>query len=259
MTTPRPMRFFESRARVYRFTWRGSAISAFLNPVLYLAAMGLGLGTLIDDGSGSAVIGSLTYLEYLAPGLLVAAAMQTGAGEAMWPVMAGIKWRRSYDAVLATPVRVLDLVTGYLAWLSARLLMSTFAFVVVMALFGAVDFGRGLLAIGPAVLMGTAMAAPIMAYTSSLQDEQGLSGLFRFVIIPMFLFSGTFFPISQLPDWLEPVASITPLWHGVELARAASLGLETSWSPLAHIGFLLAVGAVGMTVAVRILGKRMLS
>ncbi len=258
MATPRAARYFETRARVYRHTWRGSAITTFLNPILYLAAMGLGLGTLVDDGSGRQVIGSLTYLEFLAPGLLAATTMQTAAGESMWPVMAGIKWLKTYDATLATPIRVRDLASGHAAWVGARLVMSALAFVVIMAAFGAVDIWRGLAAVAPAVLLGLSMATPIMAYTALLEDEQGLSGLFRFVIIPMFLFSGTFFPIEQLPGWLQPVAAATPLWHGVELARGVALGIDTAWHPLGHVAFLVALGAVGLVLAVRFLTKRMM-
>lgn len=250
-------RYFESRARVYRRTWRGNVVTTFLNPILYLSAMGLGLGTLVDEGAGREAVAGFAYLTYLAPGLLAATAMQTGAGDGSWPVMAGIKWQRSYEAALATPIGVRDLMLGHLYWVAVRLTFTALVFVVVMALFGAVSIGYGLLAVAPAVLTGVAFAAPITAFTTTLKDVQGMVSLFRFGIVPMFLFSGTFFPITQLPGWLQPLAYATPLWHGVELTRAAALDIGTTWSPWINVSYLVALVAVGTALSIRNLGKRM--
>ncbi len=257
MAESRPLRYLESRARVYRHTWRGSVITTFLNPVLYLAAMGLGLGTLVDQGAGPATLDRFTYLEFLAPGLLAATAMQTGAGDSSFPVMAGIKWVRSYEAALATPIGVRDLTLGHLGWVTARLTFSSAVFVVIMALFGAVDPGRGLASIAPAVLTGMAFAAPVMAFTATLDGAQGISGMFRFAVIPMFLFSGTFFPVEQLPGWMQPIAYATPLWSGVELTRGVALEQATAWHPVAHVGYLAAFTLVGTILAVVLLRKRL--
>lgn len=251
------VRYLESRALVYRRTWRGNVVTTFLNPVLYLAAMGLGLGTLVDEGAGRSAVEGFAYLTFLGPGLLAATTMQTGAGDGSWPVMAGIKWQKTYEAALATPVGIRDLVLGHLMWVTARVTFTAVVFVVVMALFDAVAIGPGLLAIFPAVLTGMAFAAPITAYTSTLRDVQGMVSLFRFGIVPMFLFSGTFFPIEQLPGWLQPVAYITPLWHGVELSRGAALDIGTAWSPWLHAAYLAAFVAAGTLLAVRLVGKRM--
>jgi lipooligosaccharide transport system permease protein len=250
-------RYFETRARVYRRTWRGNVVTTFLNPVLYLAAMGLGLGTLVDEGGGREAVEGFAYLTYLAPGLLAATTMQTGAGDGSWPVMAGIKWQKTYEAALSTPISVRDLVLGHLMWVGLRVTFTALVFVVVMALFGAVSIGSGLVAIVPAALTGLAFAAPITAYTATLKDVQGMVSLFRFGIVPMFLFSGTFFPISQLPGWLQPVAYATPLWHGVELTRATALDFGTTWDPTINIAYLLLLVAAGTALSVRTLGKRM--
>ena len=250
-------RYFESRALVYRRTWRGNVVTTFLNPVLYLAAMGLGLGTLVDEGAGREAVEGFAYLTYLAPGLLAATTMQTGAGDGAWPVMAGIKWTKTYEAVLATPLGIRDLVYGHVLWVAARLAFTALVFVVVMALFGAVSIGSGLIAVLPAVLTGLAFTAPVIAYTSTLRDVQGMASLFRFGIVPMFLFSGTFFPVTQLPDWLQPVAYATPLWHGVELTRGVALGIGTTWPPWINVAYLLAFVVVGTALAVRLLGRRM--
>lgn len=256
MATPAPFRVVEAGARRYRHTWRASVISSFLNPVLLLVAMGVGLGSLVDDRGGP---GGLPYLTWLAPGLLAAAAMQTAAGESAYPVMAGIKWIKTYDAALATPITVGDLVAGHLGWVTIRVTQVSVVFALVISLFGVTGIGQALLAAVPAVLTGVAFAGPVTAYTARLEDETGLSSLFRFGIVPLFLFSGTFFPISQLPEVVQPLAYATPLWHGVELARGIALGIPTTFSPLVHLAYLAAVGAAGSVLATRLLRRRMVS
>ena len=250
------LRVFESSAMRYRRIWRGTVITTFLNPILLLLAMGVGLGSLVDERGGP---GGLPYLTWLAPGLLAAAAMQTAAGDSAYPMMAAIKWIKSYDAALASPIQVHHLVGGHMGWVLIRLGTVSVVFGGVMTAFGATTPVEAFLAIGPAVLTGFAFAGPVTAYTANLQKETGLASLFRFGIVPLFLFSGTFFPIGQLPDWMEPLAFLTPLWHGVELTRWAALGLEPTVSPLIHIAVLLAFGSVFTVVATRVLKRRLIS
>lgn len=225
MATPLAFRVFESEARVYRRIWRSSVFSSFLNPVLYLVAMGVGLGSLVDANMPDGVEG-VSYLTFLAPGLLIATAMQTGASEGAWKVMAGMKWLRTYHAKLATPVSISGLVYGHMLWSGARVLMVSVVFAFVMAAFRVAPPWQSLLAVGPALLVGLAMAAATTAFTARLKDEGGLPLYFRLVVIPMFLFSGAFFPITQLPSWLQAVALATPMYHGVELSRAIVVGTE---------------------------------
>ncbi len=257
MTFPAVARVVEAHALVYRRTWRGSVISTFFSPVLYLLAMGIGLGSLVDAGAGQADLGGLSYLAFLAPGLLVATAMQTGAGDGSWPVMAGIKWTKTYHATLATPIGIRDLVVGHLGWVGLRLIFVSAVFVSIMAAFGAVESWVGVAAMIPAVLTGLGFAAATTAYAAYLDSDTGLSTLFRFGIVPMFLFSGTFFPISQLPDWLEPLAAVVPLWHGVELARGLALGIPTTWPPVLHVAYLLAWIVGGTWVAFRTFSRKL--
>ncbi len=213
--------------------------------------------SLVDRG-GTGALETVDYLTYLAPGLLAATAMQTGAGDSAWPVMAGIKWVKTYDAMLATPVGVRDLALGHLGWVGVRLAMVSGVYAMVMMLFGAVDVLWGAVAVLPAVLTGLAFAAPVTAFTAGLDNDMHLASLFRFGIVPMFLFSGTFFPISQLPDWMEPLAVVTPLWHGVELTRGIALRQATEWAPALHVAYLAALTVLGTWLAVRRLRERLL-
>ncbi|MEA2476507.1 MAG: lipooligosaccharide transport system permease protein [Actinomycetota bacterium] len=248
---PVPLRVVEANARAYRRTWKGSAVTSFLGPILFLAAMGLGLGTLVHHSTRIEALSGFSYLAFIAPGLMAAMAMQTAAVEGTWPVMAGMKWIKTFHAALATPVEVSDLVLGYLLWVGIRVLMAATAFAIVMMLFRAVPVIDGLAGVGPAVLTGMAFAAPIVAFTSWIDRETKLSTLFRFGIMPMFLFSGTFFPVDQLPGWLQPVAYATPLWHGVELTRAAVLHVPEQVSAPIHVAYLVALIVVGYAIALK--------
>lgn len=256
MATPLSFRVFEAEARVYRRTWRGSVFSSFLNPVLYLLAMGVGLGTLVDANLPAGLEG-VSYLTYLAPGLLVATAMQTGAGEGSWKVMAGIKWQQTWKARIATPIGIRGLLYGHILWSSARVLMVSVIFAVVMTAFRVAPVLESLLAVGPALLVGISMAALTTAFTTHLEEPTGLPLYFRFVVVPMFLFSGAFFPIEQLPNWLQPVAYITPMYHGVEMARAIVVGASPAVAPWASILYLLALTGVGVIVALSPLTRKL--
>jgi len=257
MATPTSVRFLEGQLRVYRRTWRGSVITTFINPVFFLTAMGLGLGSLVDEGTGSATIEGLAYVTFLAPGLMAATTMQTGAGDSSWPVMAGIKWIRNYEAAMSTPLRVNDLVLGHLGFVALRVTFTGAVYAAVMIALASVSVGGAALAVVPAALTGMAFGAVVMAYTTMLDGPEGLSSLFRFAIVPLFLFSGTFFPVSQLPDWMEPLAYATPLWHGVELTRAAALSSDTTIPAVLSVLYLGVWFVAGTVLAVRGLRKRM--
>jgi lipooligosaccharide transport system permease protein len=256
MAAPGSLLVVERHARVYRRTWRGSVISTFLNPILYLLAMGLGLGSLVDDGGGTTQL-DFDYLSFIAPGLLAAATMMTAAGESLYPVMGGMKWNKYYHDALATPISTRDLVVGHFGWVTFRIFITAVVFTGVMVVFDTISIARAFLVIPPSVLAGLAFAGPVTAYAAQLRNETGLAALFRFVITPLFLFSGTFFPIDQLPDWMEPVAYVTPLWHGVEITRAGALGIDPTLPPAIHVGVMVAFLLVGALIADRLFRKRL--
>jgi lipooligosaccharide transport system permease protein len=229
----------------YRRTWRGSIYSSVLHPVLYLSAMGLGLGTLVD-AHGTARLGGVSYLTFLAPGLLAATAMETAIAESTYPVLASVKWLKTYQAASASPLRPADIYRGHLLFITMRLAMSCSIFIAVMAAFGAVRSAWVLAALPVGMLTGLAFAAPIEAWAITVAKDTSFAMIFRFGMIPLFLFSGTFFPVSQLPVWVRPVAYATPLWHGVALCRSLSLGTADLSGALAHLGYLLVLAAIGV-------------
>lgn len=236
----------------YRRTWRASVFSSFLNPVLLLLAMGVGLGSLVEEGPAG-----LPYLEWLAPGLLAGVAMQTAVGESSYPVMGALRWSKTYEAALATPVGIPDLLRGHLLWVLLRTTQVTVVFAAVMTAFGVGSPGGNAAAAVPAVATGLAFAGLVTAYTANLRSENGLAALFRFVVVPLFLFSGTYFPVSDLPGPLQGVAGVSPLFHGAELARAVALGLPTALPPAVHVAVLAAFAALGVAAARRVLRRRL--
>jgi lipooligosaccharide transport system permease protein len=243
----------EWHARSYRRVWRATITTAFLNPIFFLLSVGVLLGELVDDGTGQ--LGGLSYVEFVAPGLVAATAMQLGANDAMYPVMAGIRWWRTYHAVLSTPVQIGELVLGTIGWAAIRTFVAVTIFTAVAAVGGAIESPLAILVPFAALLCGLAFNTTITAFSSSPMLEDGDDGWFpalnRFVLIPMFLFAGVFFPISQLPDWLEPAAWITPLWHGVTLCRDLAVGDVDVLHTLLHVGYLSAFVVVGTLLAIR--------
>jgi lipooligosaccharide transport system permease protein len=251
-------RVFEHRFLSYRKTFRASVFSSFLMPVLFLTAMGIGLGSYVDDG-GSGSLGGLTYIAFLAPGLLASTAMQSAAFESTFPIIAGLQWSRVFHAMYATPISGRDVALGNILWVAARLLLITTVFTLVIIAFGAYESPLVVLAIPAAILTGLAFATPIAAFSATQRTVEKFNAIFRFGITPLFLFSGTFYPVAQLPPALQVLAWITPLYHGVELCRGLSLG--TIWLDpglaLIHLLFLLAFFIVGTFFTIRTISERL--
>jgi lipooligosaccharide transport system permease protein len=240
----------------YRRTWRGSIYSSVLSPVLYLGAMGLGLGALVD-ARGTASLGGVSYLVFLAPGLLAANAMQTAISNSTFPVLGSVKWVKTYQAAAATPLRPSDIFHGHLLFTLLRLVMNSSIFVVVMAAFGAVRSPWVIAALPVAVLTGLAFAAPVEAFAVLQTRDQPFSVIYRFGLIPLFLFSGTFFPVTRLPEWARVLAYITPLWHGVTLCRSLSLGTATAGGALVHLAYLATLATAGIIAGNRAYRRRL--
>jgi lipooligosaccharide transport system permease protein len=251
-------RVVEHRAMQYRRTFRASIFGSFGIPVLFLTAMGFGLGGYVDR-SQDAVLHGLTYLQFLAPGLLAATVMQTGSFEATFPILGGLQWNKIFHAMFATPIRPSDIVYGNVAWITFRLSLVGAVFALVIVAFGASKSALVVLAVPSAVLTGLAFATPIMAFTATQRTPDRFATLFRFGVTPLFLFSGTFFPIESLPTFLQPIAWLSPLWHGVELCRELMLGtvVDTPLLALVHALVLVTIAVLGVVVALRTVEARL--
>ena len=236
----------------YRRTWRASALSSFVLPLLTMLSFGLGVGAYVRGD-----VGGVRYLDYIVPGLIASAAMQVAIGEATFPVFGNFEWIKIYFAQAAAPLRVRDIVGGHLAFVLLRVLTSTAAFLVITVLFGAVHSWWALAVLPLSVLVGMAVAAPTFAYSASVPSDNFLAMLFRFAVIPMSLFAGVFFPVESLPAALRWLAYVSPLWHGVDLSRAATLGVAPQWSATGHLIYLLAWAVAGWYLARQRFARRL--
>ena len=250
-----PLRAYEHWLAQYKRVWRGTIGTSLLTPLLYLAALGVGLGTIVDRSQNAPA--GVPYLDFIAPGLLAAAAMQTAAAESSWPVMGAIKWTRTYYAMTATPLTERDVLIGHQLFVVTRVLTASAAYLLVVALFGAVSSWLALLAVPVAVVIGTSFSMPMAAFAATRESEATFPPIFRFVIVPMFLFSGTFFPVEQMPLAFELAAYVTPIWHGVELCRGLMLGDVELLPALGHLAYLLAWTVGGLVLGRRTYRKRL--
>jgi lipooligosaccharide transport system permease protein len=247
MQAPVALRAVEREARIYRRLWRGNLFSWFVAPSIFLLAMGVGLGGIIDDRQTD--VAGLSYLEFVASGLLAATVVQLAAADSLWPVMAGTKWIRHYHAMVSTPLGPGDVLIGHLGWLAVRMFISAAAFLVVAALLGAIPSPMAPLALPAVVLTGLALAAPVAAFAAGQESESTFPLVIRFLVLPLFLFSGTFFPVEELPVAVRPVSWISPLWHGVELSRSATTGTLPAGGLVlvaVHVAVLLAYLTLGV-------------
>lgn len=239
----------------YRRVWRGSLTQSFISPVLFLGAMGFGLGALVNRHSGG--VAGIPYLAFLGPGLLAAACMQTAVGEMTFPVMGKTTWQRIYHSQLAAPIEVGGIVAGELLFVAVRTGLSALAGYLVLLAFQIPRSPLGALAVPAGILVGLAFGAPILAFSVSQTRDFAFSVLFRFVINPMFLFAGAFFPVSQLPRAVEVLAEVTPLYHGVSLIRGLILGRLGAADAAVHVAVLLAYLVPGAVLAAWALRRKL--
>ena len=234
-------------------------VGALGEPVLYLLAMGLGLAQLMGGGMPQDALGGVSYVAFIAPALLASGALMTASVEFSYPVMGGFQWQRTYYAAQATPLSPAQIALGHLAAVSLRFVFQAAVFLLVMLAFGVVSSPWAWVQVLTATLGGLAVGAPIMAFAASLKEDKGqFATLQRLVVMPLFLFSATFYPLEALPVWLRWIGWLSPQWHAAQLGRVLSYGMaEPVWLTVAHVAFLLALALGGAWLAVRIYTRRL--
>lgn len=248
------MEFWLLQARAYLGSILGVGL---LSPLLYLMAMGIGLGLVVDQASGQDL--GVPYLHFVAPALLLTTCLQAAMEENTFSVMGGFKWRRTYFAPQVTPLTPEQVAGGHILGTTLRYTATAVLYLAVLAAFGAIPLASGVLLIPIGVLMSHAVGLPIMAWAATLTEDKGQFALLnRFLIMPMMLFSGTYFPLETLPVYLQPIGWASPVWHGVSLGRLVAIGAPLPWwLVVVHLAYLGALCAGGWWFARRHYRRRL--
>lgn len=256
--TPAAIRVYERDWTYFTQVLTGVLLSSLVQPLLYLLGVGIGVGNLVDRSVASTeVLGGQSYFAFYATALIATTSMFVQGQEALWPTMDGFKYSNSYRAMIATPVEPRDIVFSRMLHYSVRGVVTCSGVALVLALF---DDTRswGLIAAVPAgTLTGLAFAMPIATWTATREGDISFAAIIRFGLIPMFLFGGAFYPVSLLPEWLQPVAWVTPLWHGIELVRGLVLGGRSVVALLGHLLVLAAFVVAGTQAAAVAFDRRL--
>jgi lipooligosaccharide transport system permease protein len=233
-------------------SWRGTVFGSFVIPLLTMVGFGVGVGGYVQGG-----VDGVSYLQYLVPGLLASTALQIALGESLWPVLAHMEWTRMYSSQASSPLRAADILGGHLLYALLRVTAGATAFLLVAAVFDGLRSPWALACLPIGALLGLAVAAPVFAFSASVTSELYLSLLMRFAVLPMSLFSGVFFPVETLPVLLRWIAYAAPLWHAVDLCRAATLGRAPDWSLAGHLLYLALWVVAGLALALHRFHKRL--
>ena len=238
-------------AKVWTKFYKASILGNMGEPLLYLLAMGWGLGRMVGTVDG------IPYIQFLAPGLVCSTAMYAATFECTFGSFTRMTRQNTYDAILATPVSLEDIVAGEILWGATKGLLSGAAMLLVMALFGLVTSVWSVLSLGLVFLIGLLFASLSMVVTAKAPSYDFFSYYFTLAIAPMFLFSGIFFPVSNLPGWAQTFAWFLPLTHGVTASRALFAG-QVDWTIAGDLLWLLAFSAATFITALRSIRKRLI-
>jgi lipooligosaccharide transport system permease protein len=247
------------RFRVMK-SYTGTVVVAGIgNPLIYLYALGVGLATIVDANLGDQAVDGVSYLVFVAPALLASAAITVATEEFTYPIMLGYKWNPTFTGMTASPLRPTQIVDGVIISVMVRMFVNLVLFFALILVFGAAPSPIAFLAIFAGLLGGLAFGAVLMGYTSTLEEDTGqLAMVMRFLVLPMTLFSGTFFPLSTFPIWLQWIGWVSPLWHSTELARVFAYGYdEPIWLSVVHVAYLVLLIVVGWAWARRIAVRRL--
>ncbi|MFM7860332.1 MAG: ABC transporter permease [Candidatus Nanopelagicaceae bacterium] len=231
--------------------------ASIANPVLYLLAIGVGVGSLVNQNSGG--IDGVEYLVFLAPALLANAAIQGSMDETIFPTLAGFLWNKGFYGINSTPLGARQIAFGVFQAAMLRNVFTVLFYYLIMAAFGVLKAPHAWLAIPTGILSGAAFGSVMLAMAGKAKkDDNFFTFVGRFIITPMFFLSGTFFPLTAMPIYLQWIGWISPLWHATNLGRFLTYGSEVS--PLLvviHITYLLALTAAGLIAAIKIFEKRL--
>ena len=249
----------ENRIRNMIKWWASIVAFGLGNPSLYLLSIGIGVGSLVDSSLGPNAIDGVSYLTFLAPALLATAGIQGAMDEVTWPTLEGFVWDRTFFSMNSTSITGKQIVDGILLAAMARCVLQVFMYELCLLAFGAISWQSVPILLLVSATAGFGFAAIMLGLSASIKDDDGMFALIgRFIITPMFMFSGTFYPITSMPIYLQWIGWISPQWHATNLGRAMSYGMPIdSWLLYVHWGLMLLMAVIGITWSHRIFESRL--
>jgi len=251
----RALKLVRRNAIAYRRYWI-AFVSGFFEPLFYLGAVGFGVGRFVGTVEYGGV--ELEYASFLAPGMLAASAFNGALFDGFFSPFFKLNWMKTYDGIIATPVNVSDIAVGEVIWALIRGTIYSTGFILVMLALGLVHSLWAILALPAVMISGAALSAGAMVMTAKTKEISSLEKVMTLIVIPMFLFSGTFFPVSQYPDWLRPIVQLTPLYHSASLLRALTTGQVTA-GQLADLAYLIAMFVLCSALTIRFMRRRLIT
>jgi len=250
----RALKLVRRNTIAYRRYWI-AFVSGFFEPLFYLGAVGFGVGRFV----GTVEYGGaeLEYASFLAPGMLAASAFNGALFDGFFSPFFKLNWMKTYDGIIATPVNVSDIAVGEVIWALIRGTIYSTGFILVMLALGLIHSLWAILALPAVMISGAALSAGAMVMTAKTKEISSLEKVMTLIVIPMFLFSGTFFPVSQYPDWLRPVVQLTPLYHSASLLRALTTGQVTA-GQLVNLAYLIAMFVLCSALTIRFMRRRLI-
>lgn len=242
-------------ALAYKHYWI-AFISGFFEPVFYLLAVGFGVGQFVDGVPFAG--GELDYASFLAPGMLAASTLNGALFDGFFSPYFKLNWMKTYDGIITTPVNISDIAVGEVAWALIRGTIYGAGFLIVMLAFGLIHSPWALLALPAVMLSSAALAAGAMILTGVTKQISSLEKVITLVVFPLFLFSGTFYPVSLYPDYVRPIVQATPLFHSASLLRSLTTG-EVGPGTLWHVVYLAAMFVLASAMAIWLMRRRLIS
>lgn len=250
----RAMKLVQRNFLAYRHAWM-AFVSGFFEPLFYLGAVGFGVGRFIDSISYQGA--EISYATFMAPGMLAASVLNGAIFDGFFGPFFKLNWMKTYDGVLTTPVNISDIAVGEVMWALIRGTIYSVGFLTVMLVLGLIRSPWALLALPAVMLSGAALASGAMVMTAITKEISSLEKVMTLVFFPLFLFSGTFFPVDLYPGYLQPVVVATPLYHSSSLLRMLTTGLVDA-SSLWHVVYLAAMFGVCSTITIRLMRRRLI-
>jgi lipooligosaccharide transport system permease protein len=251
----RALKLFHRNLLAYKHYWV-AFISGFFEPLFYLVAVGFGVGQFVETvpyGNGD-----LEYAVFLAPGLLAAATLNGAVFDGFFSPFFKLNWMRTYEGIFTSPVGIADIAVGEILWALMRGTIYGAGFLMVMLALGLIHSAWALLALPAVMLSAGALSAGAMVVTGVTKEISSLEKVMTLIVFPLFLFSGTFFPVSLYPSYLRPVVMTTPLFHSASLLRDLTTGLVTTGT-VGHVAYLAVMSVVAAGLAVRLMNRRLIS